>query len=479
MKKNNYLSKRKELQTFLLLFAITILCSITACKKDKIDPMDEEGSVPEIDVVIDFEWYTTGCNEVSFDIYIALDSSFTLDLGDGTIYTDGEYNLKHDYAKSGIYTVTLRVIDITGELHTKTKTIDLGTTFDHPINGTTGVFIYGEHKVIQTSDGGSIYIFAEESSDQYNVVTKLDKNGNELWRKSNWAICEGYCFFTAVREDTDGNLILGGWGYANYNTPDVYTYSVFLKTDANGNEIWTRNLGDTNAQVKLNDIIPTSDGGYLLSAKYFFSNTTYIYKTNANGAFQWDKEIGDSNQQGLRTLLERDNKFYAVSKVENLDNTYSLKLNCFDLNGNLQWENTYILHGFYSLAQDRDWLRLFGRRESTISGNDEARILTIDPENGNLLNQSNHGERTINGMATDALLNQVITGTLPQGHAYITKIDPFGTELWTRTIFEGTQQLPAFGYDASATEEGGYIVFTQDNNSNMHIIKIDCAGNIE
>ena len=67
-----------------------------------------------------------------------------------------------------------------------------------------------------------------------------------------------------MHKTSDGGYILGG---VTENYPTGVRRSYVIKTDANGDTLWTSIYGDTctggNAQQYINDICQSGDGGYL------------------------------------------------------------------------------------------------------------------------------------------------------------------------------------------------------------------------
>ena len=114
--------------------------------------------------------------------------------------------------------------------------------------------------VQEISDGGYIIAgytcsFGAQWYDVY--LMKTDENGDTLWTKIFGG--EGYDEAQAVLETTNNEYIVAGRTFSyGAGSSDVY----LIKTDANGDTLWTRTYGGT-----LNDeaysIQHTSDNGYI------------------------------------------------------------------------------------------------------------------------------------------------------------------------------------------------------------------------
>jgi len=135
------------------------------------------------------------------------------------------------------------------------------------------------HSAQQTSDGG--FIIAGENPD----LEKLDSIGNTLWTQS---IGGGYHVPKYVQQTSDGGYIIAGWSYSGLN----FNISL-VKTDANGHNIWIKTFGG-NLDDFATSVQQTFDGGYVVTGvsnydySTFFGNLVVI-KTDSNGNSLWTK----------------------------------------------------------------------------------------------------------------------------------------------------------------------------------------------
>jgi hypothetical protein len=146
----------------------------------------------------------------------------------------------------------------------------------------------GWASVQQTSDGG--YIVSASEWDTF--LYKTDANGNQQWTST----FENISTWTSpVQQTSDGGYILAG----NIYPGDSSIKSIHLvKTDAAGNQQWSRTFGGPGDD-QVRSVQQTSDGGYILAGyteSYGAGNTDmYLVKTDATGNQEWHQFFGGTD----------------------------------------------------------------------------------------------------------------------------------------------------------------------------------------
>jgi hypothetical protein len=156
-----------------------------------------------------------------------------------------------------------------------------------------GVNIERANSVRQTADSGFVICgytnsFGYGGYDAY--VVKLDKNFQMQWHKvyggADWD------FGNSVKQTFDGGYIICGSTYS-FGAGDQDYFLV--KTDQNGDTLWTRTYGGSNEDVA-RSVFQTSDSGYVITG-YTMSmgdvnGDIYTVRTNSNGDTLWTSRYG-------------------------------------------------------------------------------------------------------------------------------------------------------------------------------------------
>jgi hypothetical protein len=195
------------------------------------------------------------------------------------------------------------------------------TIWTRTYGGVHDEFGYSVHP---TSDSGYIIVgptnsYGAGGSDVYLI--KTDVNGDTIWTRtyggSYWD--EG----SSVRQTSDsGYIIVGNTDSYGAGSNDIY----LIKTDANGDTIWTRTYGGANAEYG-SDVHPTLDSGYVIVGQTysFGAGDVYSIKTDANGNTLWTRTYGGSGNDSGRSIQQCDITWIATDNigVDSIDIFYS------------------------------------------------------------------------------------------------------------------------------------------------------------
>ena len=198
--------------------------------------------------------------------------------------------------------------------------------------------------VQQTSDGGFViagltYSYGAGNSDVYLI--KIDVNGNEIWYRTFGGSYDDIGF--GVQQTTDGGFIIAGKTYS-YGAGSEKVY--LIKTDAWGNETWSKTF-DGSGDNYSRSVQQTFDGGYIIAGKTYSYGAgyadVYLIKTDANGNEIWSQTFGGSyDDVGFGVQQTFDGGYIIAGKTYSYGAGYAdVYLIKTDANGNEIWSQTF------------------------------------------------------------------------------------------------------------------------------------------
>jgi hypothetical protein len=268
----------------------------------------------------------------------------------------------------------------------------------------------------QTSDGGYIIV----GHKQYEIwLLKTDADGDTLWTKNF-----GGTFGGDVKQTTDGGYIITGSKMGIWYDEDV----ALIKTDSLGNVIWEKTFGTLPLDDPIIDagysVQQTSDKGFVVvgikGLMWYpgFPSDLWLIKTDSVGNLQWSKvyqsPFGVGNESGNSIQITSDSGFL-IGGFEDASN-YS--------------RNIWLLKT--NSAGDTLWTKIYGG-----NGEDQCNSVQITAD----------GEFIIAGS----------TKSFGAGEddVWLIKTDENGDTLWTKT-FGGVGSEES--YSAKQTNDGGLII---------------------
>lgn len=194
--------------------------------------------------------------------------------------------------------------------------------------------------VWQTADNGFVFTGCVDAINTFCLI-RTDANGNILWTKSYGINGErSHC----VQQTIDGGFIICGYTF-NIGAGDYDVY--LIKTDNSGNIVWTKTYGTTGVEEGY-AVQQTNDGGYIITGKtqpggILTPAFVLLIKTNSTGDTLWTKTYGGTVGEMGYAVQQTADSGYIVTGV-----TYSfgaggedVYLIRTDVNGDTLWTKAY------------------------------------------------------------------------------------------------------------------------------------------
>ncbi len=345
------------------------------------------------------------------------------------------------------------------------------------------------YSVQQTADGGyiitgSTFSFGAGNHDVYLI--KTDVNGDSLWTKTFGGLNDDEG--RSIQQTSDGGYIIAG-STESFGAGDFDIY--LIKTDSNGDSLWTKTFGGTNEDLGFS-AKQTTDGGYIVTGSYYISAVLFynviLIKTDANGNILWTKSFGGTEDEVGKAIQQTSDGGYIITGytqsfgVGNVD-AYLIKT---DANGNLLWSKMIggVLQDWAESGQqtaDGGYI-LAGRTNNFGASFDDIFLVKTD-SSGNLLWTKKFG-----GPGYDeaySVLQTADGGYMIAGYTtsfgfddvFLIKTDANGDSLLIKT-FGGANSED--GYSIQPTTDGGYIIIGETDalgDVGFYLIKTDSLGN--
>ncbi len=276
----------------------------------------------------------------------------------------------------------------------------------------------------------------------HHHVLNLDFDGNLIWYKKldSSDILDSSAEIQSVKQDSQGNIFLvGGRGSENSN---IQQQAVLTKLDIFGTLIWEK-IYEPSRRNFFNDIITTETGDLIILGSTETNGATsdqeeqidfWVLKMNSEGEIIWENTFGDEKYDFPNQIISTsDNSYVFIG--------YGPSLFKIDNLGNLIWSNTEpsTYHPAFSISETND-----------------------------------------NGFVTTGKFDFGNYGALA-----ISKYDNNGNLEWEKEIQESFTYL--MGYAILTEDDGGYRVagtsnknfYYNDEKPNLLIYKTDPEGNFE
>jgi hypothetical protein len=330
---------------------------------------------------------------------------------------------------------------------------------------------YGHgNSVLQTEDDGFLIAGLKDFiPGQLNTgdvwLIRTDSNGDTLWTKtygdtSGWD--EGY----SIQQTSDGGFIIAG-KTSSYGAglSDAY----LIRVDDNGDTLWTKTYGGESDEYAT-CVQQTSDGGFILvghTYSYGFgSSDVWLIRTDENGDTLWTKTFGTPGVDfGNSVQQTSDGGFIATGRIMSFisgaPDLYLIRINS---NGDTLWTKSYNGPYFsYSLDEGKD-VQQMPDGGFFILGRTDGPVNTTNSSLWLIRTDSNGDTlwtKTYEYMAGNSMQLTTDGGFIITGDTSLIRINDEADTLWTKALGISDD----FAYSVQQTSDGGFIVAGRTNNS--------------
>lgn len=343
-----------------------------------------------------------------------------------------------------------------------------------------------------TSDSGYIITGVMNKTGYAAFLIKTDANGDTLWAKA-YVLAGNEMGYFAQQTMDGGYIVVGYTDDIGAGLKDVY----LIKTDTIGNVLWAKAYGGTGYEIGFS-VQQTADSGYIVMGTWDGDfggqgGDIYLIKTNANGDTLWTRTYGGSStDRGNSVLQTADDGYiiagYTYSFGEGFSDVYLIKT---DSIGDTLWSKTYgEWYGemAYSIKQTQDdGYIIAGFTGSFGNGGWDVYLIKTDSVGDTLWTKTYGGMNDENGyyvqQTTDGgyvVAGQFDSITIPGGmgdDALLIKTAANGDILWTKT-YGGSDT--DWANSVQQTVDGGYIVAGNTGSyvvgGGLYLIKTDSSG---
>ena len=242
------------------------------------------------------------------------------DFGDG--FTSTERHSTHTFSHSGVYQITLEVNS------SKSKTVSFNI-----LSGQKTYKVGERTNAISAAPSPENNFYVLGSTETYPNINKkwfIAKFDSELHLISK----KDFVSATNITQTPDGGLIasgIGGFGLAEISSSGATLWSKTYSQFASASNFYTKK---------------TPDGGYIsIGAAQISMGTDYdvVVKTDANGNIIWSREFSGAYHIKLLGAgkIESVPDGYLFATSRSIATGYSLVIVKIDLNGNIVWEKSH------------------------------------------------------------------------------------------------------------------------------------------
>jgi len=318
--------------------------------------------------------------------------------------------------------------------------------------------------VCQADDSGFVTV-----GGKYTVmVTKTNPDGDTEWIK-NYVIGDEGGPAWAMQKTSDGGYIITGMMFAS-NPPVNYYDCFLLRLNAEGDSLWSK-IYDIDMDDDGRAVLETPDGGFIIAGFSIVASTqdiiAFVIRTDSNGNEIWTNTYGDTDEFQFFAVEQAEDGYIIAGRIypdDDYSDVYIMKINDA---GEVIWTNSFG-HQYgdnaKSIKATSDGNFIIGgtsRLENTITA--DVYLAKINPQ-GDTLWTTIHG-----GVHDDEVCNSIVEtpdgGYMAVGYrkpdqspvvrVWLLRFNDVGDTLWTQYYGPAYWSL---GGSIKKTNDNGYII---------------------
>ncbi|MCH7820056.1 MAG: T9SS type A sorting domain-containing protein [Candidatus Marinimicrobia bacterium] len=294
--------------------------------------------------------------------------------------------------------------------------------------------------------------------------------------------------------NSDGNIVVAGFGQnIQGNNLDIW----ILNIDTMGDTIWTKSYGGALADDGV-DIHQTADGGYIIvgNTKSFGTGLTDIWllRTDADGDTLWTRTFGDSSQDMANSsfLSSDGGVIISGSRIRTAGGGYNGWLIKTDTLGDTLWTESYGSPSSdnsefgTTLTETHEGFTIWTTKSLEVETGEAFTLILKYDHQGSLIWSTGFdipGEEQFNSLIETSDGGFILTGwklsDINNGmDLWLVRTDSNGDTLWTKSYGGSGDDV---GYDVIQTADNGFIITGYTNSygaggKDLWVIRTDSLG---
>jgi hypothetical protein len=317
----------------------------------------------------------------------------------------------------------------------------------------------------QTQDGGYViagYTRSYGAGYEDAWLVKTDANGDTVWTRTFGGPHED--LGRSVQQTLDGGYVITGYKYSGGGSRgDVW----LVKTDADGVRVWDKTFGGPDRDEGYS-VRQTRDGGYIVTGEVHtgVGYLVWLLKTDSHGDTVWTRTFGSGWCEG-RSVQQTQDGGYIVAAIPDFGTGRAIWLIRTDSSGNETWTKTFggvaDYYSGMSVQQTLDGGYVVVGTSCLFGGGPGDVLLVRTDSSGEVM-----WERLFGGECDDwgnSVHETRDGGYIIAGNTrrdsehyadiWLIRISADGDTIWTRT-FGG--EFEDRGYSVDQTEDGGFAI---------------------